>query len=440
VHNENVVLAMYTLLALVSLWTFQNSPAAGPACREWHECQRLAMEAYERREYEPFHDLAWRAVQTGPPRSPELMYLLARAQSLSGRPHDALVMLERLAELKFATAPGSDDDFRAVRQLPQWPELEAMLVPAAAGLPASGAPLPSAPSPPAANPVATAVAVAPRQAEETIRIAGAAVNFAGLTYDRVSSRFVVADENRRNLMVIDERSHHVIDLVTAESAGFNDITSLEIDPARGDLWVVSADPSACALHKVQLVSGRPLDRIPLPAELEPCRVVDLAVTPAGRVLLLDVVSPKLIEYRQANHTFRNVTTLQIEGATSLASAGERVVYIAHRSGIARVDVVTGAVESLAASPNVTLSGFERIRWTHDSLAGVQRTTDGRERAVRIRIAEGRATTLEVLDDGLSAADRPVGTVSGDDFYLLTAEPSSEPGAGRDLVIRRSRVR
>jgi hypothetical protein len=371
------------------------------------------------------------------------MYLLARAQSLSGRPHDALVMLERLADLKFATAAASDDDFRAVRQLRQWPELEAMLLPASAGLPATASPvvsvpLPDAPSP-AANPV-TPIPVTPRHAEETIRIAGAGVNFAGLTYDRVSSRFVVADENRRNLKVIDERSHHIIDLVTAQSAGFYDITSLEIDPARGDLWVASADPSACALHKVQLVSGRPLDRIPLPAELEPCRVVDLAVTPAGRVLLLDAASLKLIEYRQANHTFRAVATLQLESPTSLAAAGDRFVYIAHRSGIARVDAVTGVAEPLAASPNVTLSGFERIRWTRDSLVGVQRTSDGRARAVRVRIVDGRAAMMDIIDEGLSATDGPIGTVSGDDFYLLTAEPSREPDAGRDLVIRRSRVR
>ena len=41
---------------------------APAACREWHECRQLALEAYARREYEQFHDLAWRTVQTGPPR------------------------------------------------------------------------------------------------------------------------------------------------------------------------------------------------------------------------------------------------------------------------------------------------------------------------------------------------------------------------------------
>src|SRR4051794_3573822 len=68
-------------------------------CSDVRACRQLAEAAAERGEYERFHDLAWRAVQTGSPRDPASMLLLARAQSLSGRPHDALVMLGRLADM-----------------------------------------------------------------------------------------------------------------------------------------------------------------------------------------------------------------------------------------------------------------------------------------------------------------------------------------------------
>src|SRR4051812_35272440 len=61
----------------------QSAPVAG--CVDWRACRELALAAAERGEYETFHDLAWRAVQTGPPKDPALMYLLARAQALSGR-------------------------------------------------------------------------------------------------------------------------------------------------------------------------------------------------------------------------------------------------------------------------------------------------------------------------------------------------------------------
>src|SRR5678815_3522093 len=90
-------------------------------CREPQACRELALEAREHGAYEAFHDLAWRAVQTGRPNDPDLMYLLARAQALSGRRRDALVMLRRLAESGIITGAATEEDFRRVRELPEWP-------------------------------------------------------------------------------------------------------------------------------------------------------------------------------------------------------------------------------------------------------------------------------------------------------------------------------
>ena len=82
-------------------------------------------DAAARQDYNAFHDLAWRTLQAGPKNDPALMTMLARAQSLSGRPHDALVMLQRLAAMGVATDAATSDDFSGVRALPGWAELEA---------------------------------------------------------------------------------------------------------------------------------------------------------------------------------------------------------------------------------------------------------------------------------------------------------------------------
>src|SRR2546427_4606503 len=111
---------------LVLLVPLYESPRDG-GCTEWRDCRQLALAAADRGEYEAFHDLAWRAVQIGPPNDPSLMFLLARAQSLSGRPHDALVMLQRLADLGVAPDADTNDDFRRTRQLPGWPEVAARI-------------------------------------------------------------------------------------------------------------------------------------------------------------------------------------------------------------------------------------------------------------------------------------------------------------------------
>jgi hypothetical protein len=428
---------------ILSLWAAQTVGVAPPTlCREWHDCRRLALEAYAQHDYERFHDLAWRAVQTGPPRDKDLMFMLARAQSLSGRPHDALVMLERLAEMGFAAPVVADDDFRGVRLLRQWPELEAMLTGAPAVVPSPPeAPLAHAAAPDRHTaPPAPSAAGAPsvsRRGEEALRIPGTIDGSAGLAYDRISSRFVVTDTDRRKLMIIDERSHHVVDLVTAASAGFYDITGFEIDSARGDLWVVTAQDQTSALHKLQLVSGRPLDRIAVPDDLVPCRFADVAVTPDGRVLVLDTAGLRLLRYRSAARTFAKVAALPLESPTSLAAAGDRIAYVAHAAGIARIDTITGAVDELEGPRDAPLTGFERIRWARESLVGVQRLPDGTRRAARIRIAGGRATGVEAIDADLSPADHPLVTVSADEFFFLVHEPAGETG---DIVIRRGRLR
>src|SRR5262245_60903935 len=239
--------------SLVFLASLAQQPSAGSLCTEWHQCRELALAAADRGDYEVFHDLAWRAVQTGPPKDPGLMLLLARAQSLSGRPHDALVMLQRLAEMGVGTDAATSDDFVRTRQLPGWPEVQARLeqaggpdragpaAPASAALSpavgrggASPAPRPSAtgapatavatPAPPAATPAPSAAATIPSPskppaaavappAAEALRFSTNRLALGGLAYDSVSHRFLVGDRLGRKVVVVSEGSASVIDLV-----------------------------------------------------------------------------------------------------------------------------------------------------------------------------------------------------------------------------------
>ena len=82
------------------------------------------------------------------------MTMLARAQSLSGRPHDALVMLQRLAAMGVATDAATSDDFSRVRALPGWAEFEAKIN----GTPSAGE---ESEPPPAPDELSTASRTAP---------------------------------------------------------------------------------------------------------------------------------------------------------------------------------------------------------------------------------------------------------------------------------------
>jgi hypothetical protein len=469
----------------------QDPPA--PECRQWAECRELALEAVGRGDFEIFHTLAWRAVQTGPKNDPDLMYLLARAQSLSGRPGDALVMLQRLAKLGKPTDAATHEDFRRVRALPGWAQAAVLLDAAAmpgvdkpAGpdekpteaAPRKGAendeerPRPEAapaPAPVSLNPVRVdpvpvdpvpvdpaPVDRTPREGSkakanvapaESLRFTTAPFTPAGLAYDGVSRRFIVGDRHARKLAVVDEFSHHVANLASAQSNGFGEIDALEIDSRVGNLWVVSneasigrdADPrlqpgraGQPTLHKLQLVSGRLLASYVLPERFGEARLVDVAATSDGTVLVLDTQGNRLFRLGAKGQDFELAATLPEPQAASLAPASADQVYVASQDGVLLVDVASRAVTALKAAKGLDLTGIARIRWYKGSLIAVQKAEGGAYRAIRIALARnGRAAaSIDVLDPSLATADPTAATVSAGMLYYLAA------GDGAEMIVRK----
>jgi hypothetical protein len=414
-----------TLLLVLSL-------VAQPAlseCSDWKDCRTKALEAASRDDYDAFHDLAWRAVQKGPPRDPDLMYLVARAQSLSGRPADALVMLRRLAEMGIPTDAVSSEEFERVRALPAWAEFAALLE---SRKPASA---------PSAAPPEPSAAAAPRptnSVEDALRFDAISFTAAGLGYDAVSRRFVVGNRDARKLFVVDEGSRRANDLVGAASAGFYSIAGLDIDPRRGDLWVVSVEegqPGAAAAHRLQLVSGRLLETLAVPAELLPVRFVDVAVTADGAVLALDAAGRRIFRARFGGHALEVAATLDVNEPTSLAPSHANGVYVSHAGGLVSVELGLKRVAQVQAQDTIDLSGIERIRLRGDALVAVQRGDDSR-RIVRLGInSRGtRVVSSKILDAAAPASAATAATVAGDAFYYLSVAPSGEK------VVRRVSLR
>jgi hypothetical protein len=422
-------------------------------CTEWHKCREMALAAADRGEYETFHDLAWRAVQTGPRNDPALMYLLARAQALSGRPHDALIMLQRLAEMGVASDAATNDDFVRTRQLPGWPDLLARLeglsrpaspspassaaIPAPIPAPIT-APIPTAipattpapiPAPiPAPRPSPSSTPPAPPPMPEGSRFTTQGFTLGGLAYDAVSHRFLFGDRLGRKLIVVGEGTNHTVDFVRADSAGFGDIAAMEIDGRRGDLWVISAGlaDGAAALHKLQLVSGRPLKSFPIAADRDAVRPVDLAVTSTGAVVALDSAGHQLLVLRSKGTAVERVMKVDAVEPASLAVAGdEDVVYVAYRDGVSRVDLRARTATKVRAPRSVSLAHLERIRWRRRALIAIRADDDGTRRIVRLTLsASGRAVTKATTIDSpvLPAGGQAFVTISGDELvYLVNGE-------------------
>ena len=408
---------------LLVLLLLVQAPAS--TCPDVATCRADAQAAAARGDFETFHDLAWRTVQKGRPNDPDLMYLLARAQALSGRPGDALVMLGRIADLGGTTDAATSPDFAVARLLPAWPDVEAKLrgqsAPAAAvASPAAAPPTARAPAdaPASSVPVASspAASLAPRDALE---FDAPGLEPLGLAHDAVSRRFVLGDRKAHRLLVIDEVSRRVVNYVSAASAGFYDeLTALTVDARRGDLWVASVkgepDAASSILHKLQLVSGRGLMEARAADTTSPVRLVDVTVAPDGVVYALDWIESRIFRLRPGAKALELVMRLDARRPTALTAADDHILYVAADTGVVRVDVSARSASAVKSVEDLT--DFESLGWRNGALIGVQRVA-GSSLIVRIPLdASGaRAQPRHILAASPVAT---VGALAGDAYYYL----------------------
>jgi hypothetical protein len=422
------VALLFTLIFLL------QTPAAAP-CADVADCRTQAEAAAARGDFDTFHDLAWRAVQKGRKNDTDLMYLLARAQSLSGHLDDALVMLERIADLGVRTDVATNADFARVRLLEKWPELAAKLgIALDSSTPAAPAPAPSAPeatrNPGGAAPGASAGPPA-YTAGGALEFDQSSITPVGLAHDAVSKRFVVGDRASDRLVIIDEMSRHVVNYASGATAGFfNDLTGFAIDPRRGDLWVVSAkgrgDQAVSVLHKLQLVSGRTLMEVRVPGGNPAARLVDVTVAPDGTVYAIDEVDARLFRVRPGSRRLEQVMRLGAATPTAMTAVDDRVLYVAAADGLLRVDLASDKATPVKSVEQLTQ--FVSLSWRSDALVGVERVADS---FLVVRIALDSSGTRAEPRAILAASPRPtVGTLTPEGFYYLAA-----PGTIRLLKVR-----
>ena len=175
--------------------------------------------------------------------------------------------------------------------------------------------------------------------------------------------------------MIDEVSHHLVNYVSAASAGFyDDLTGFALDARRGDLWVVSARGTAgdavSVLHKLQLVSGRGLFEVKTPPAMTPVRFVDVTVTSDGTVYALDAIDARIRRLRPGGRALEAVMRLEARQPTAFTAADDRVLYVAAEKGLVRVDLAARSAVPVKSTEDLTR--FESLAWRAGALLGVER--------------------------------------------------------------------
>ena len=443
VFSDNRMMRVFGLGALLLLFVTRLTAQSPPAtCSSSSACAQLVTEAIASEQYEQAHDLAWRAVQLGPRNDPALMFLLARAQSVSGRAGDALVMLRRLVERGFRPPDvETSDDFIRVRAHSEWPRLLGVLSGATTPAPvlapatkAPAAPATTAPTPPPA-PTAPASPRTPAVRTDGLSVPASIVAPLALAYDAVSRRFVLADKSSDTLKIVDELSGNVVDLVSRRwSAPFR-AAALAIDSRRGDLWVTGIDEFSgkqpqSAIYRLQLVSGRMLQTIASHADLGPARFVDVAV---GRsdMFVLDAAGARVLSIAPGSRSLRSRITLKgVEAPTNLTVASDTVLYVSHAKGLVRVDLDARRTTPVKAAKGIDLASLVSIEMQDGALFAIQQLADGTHRAVRITLnPQGTTATAQRV---IEAAAASAATIHNGMFYYIASN-----GNDSAIVVRAS---
>ena len=292
----------------------------------------------------------------------------------------------------------------------------------------------------------------PVQVSDAVRFSTGNFLAAGFAYDAVSRRFVIGDALGRKLIVVGAVSDHAEDMVHRDSAGFDDVVALDIDEKRGDLWVATAEATdgKSALHRLQLVSARPLMTYRSTPSIGPTRLVDLAVQASGDIIALDSFGNRLLALARGGSDMTVAMSLRLSNAKSVAAREDGLLYVAHDAGISRVDLRAGTIAELGAPMGFDLRRFDVIRVHRSALIGRQTTPAGTRQLVRLTLnAAGRAVREgTVIDPRVSETDGQLSlTITGDDLHSTTVSdgavlppPSSRPPLPEQFVVRRLSLR
>lgn len=425
IQSASMRVPIAAALLSLSVTLLSAQPQNTPACTTAAECRAAALDAIEREDFETAHTLAWRVAQLSPKNDAESMRLLARTQSLSGRPHDALVMLQRLTTMKVNVEDAvTSDDYRRVRDLTGWPSLLALIegTPPAPTVAAPPTPaVPTAVAPVAPPPTAPAPASAPP--DDALPVPESLGSIVALAHDAVSRRFVIADDRGDTIKIVDETSGNAMNLVNTGWAGGEHPTALAIDTRRGDLWVATAR----ALHRVQLVSGRALQSVTAPADAGDVKFVAIAIGP-GAVFALDGPGSRIYTFKAGDTSMRIHATLEkLTGSASLAAAPDGHLYLAHTAGLVRIGGSALRPAAVTAARGVDLSRLQSLTWDRGALIGTRETT-GAMSIVRLSL-DSRGTRVRSVKT-LRPAHAAAMTVSGGALYYVATEANGRAIIGR----------
>lgn len=373
--------------------------------------ERQAAADYQAKDYAKFLENIKRAADLRPNHA-RLLYNLADAYALNGKPEEALAVLQRLAAMDLFFAVEKDDDFKSLLDLPQFKTIQNEFL---------------------TNQKAV------NRGVKAFTIPEKDLITEGIAYDSASKRFFVSSIYKRKIVSIDERGK-VADF-SLSSDGLWSVSGMRVDDARRILWVTTSafaqtlpdsgktDDGRAGVFKYDLKTGKLLKKYLLPNTDGKHALGDLIIAKNGDVYASDSRLPNIYRIEaQGGELEIFLTSDNFSSLQGLAfSKDEKWLFAADYSkGIFKIEMANKKISQIAMDANTNPIGIDGLYFYQGNLVAIQ---NGFRpfRVARFTLNKNLSAVIksETLEANHADIEEPtLGVIVGKDFYFLANSQQS----------------
>jgi len=249
----------------------------------------------------------------------------------------------------------------------------------------------------------------------------------GIAFDAHSKSFFMGSVTHKKIVRI-SLTGKITPFSDADD-GLQQVLGVAVDAKRRDLYAVSTNaltqgkPLHNSVFAFDIKTGKRNAEYQVPEALQ---LNDVAVAPNGDLYASDSQSGAIWKIStEPGSTIKPkafVPAGTLGGSNGLAvSPDGKILYVAHSTGLVRVDIDTGAVSKLAPPPRETVAAIDGLYLHRGDLIGIQNITSP-GRVIRVRLNE-KGTEIERVDT-LQSHHNPLfsqpttGAISGNAIFVL----------------------
>jgi len=329
------------------------------------------------------------------PVDPTLHFYLASGYAQAGERENALASLREVLALGDGFLPAAGFGFDSLNEDPGYKALRADME--------------------AKLPVVASAPVAFQIADKTFAPEG-------IAYDPASKQFFVGSVTHERIVRISPDGK--LTPFSKDNDGLHQVLGVAVDAKRRTLYAVSTNaltrgkPLHNAVMAFDIGSGK---RTALYAIPDARQLNDVAIAPNGSLYVSDSASGAIWRIA-AGQVAQFIAPGAMGGSNGLVvSPDGRALYVAHSTGVARVDTDSAKVDRLVPPPRQTIAAIDGLYMWNGDLIGIQNITNpGRVIRIRLDQAGTRVASVDTLQSHHNAAfDQPTtGAIAGKSIFVL----------------------